>query len=121
MRSSARRREELQPRAHGANLRVGEELRAMAGMLLAKSLRDQKLHRLLEKLAARVAEDLFGLRVDQNDVALLIDDQHGVWRGLQKALEFLLGFLAFGDVPNGARDQHTFVSFEGAQADFNRK
>jgi hypothetical protein len=52
----------------------------MMRMLSAKARRNQRLDRVAEQLVATVAEELLGLRVDQRDAALSIDDHHRVGR-----------------------------------------
>src|SRR5262245_37980340 len=49
--------------------------------------RRQSVHALAEKLVAPVAEQLFGLRVDQRDPALLIGHDDRVWRELHQLLK----------------------------------
>ena len=93
--------EQVQAGAHGPDVRVGEKLIAMVGVLSAKSLRHQDLDRLTEQLLPAVAEQLFRLRVDQENEAVAIDDHQGIRNRLEHGLEFFdLGQP--GRIENGA-------------------
>src|SRR5882757_6438641 len=110
---------ELQTHAHRSHLGIGEEPVAAVGMLAPVPLRQQELDFLVEQLGAREAEELLGLRIDQNDVALPVDDDDRVRRGFEQALEFLLRLLALADVADRAHDERAFLGLQRTQADFH--
>ncbi len=77
-----------------------------------ETLRDQNLHVLLEKLSPRVAENFFGLRVDQTDLALLVDNDHAIGSELQKTAELFFDSRALADFflndqPRGKNEEET--------------
>ncbi len=51
---------------------------------LGEALGDQIGHGLTEQLIAAIAELLLGLDVEQDDDAILVDDDHRVGRGLEE-------------------------------------
>src|SRR5438270_14077168 len=53
-------------------------------MLSAKAVWYQDLDFLADEFLAVEAEEFFRLRIDQNDLALLIDNDHRVWSGFQQ-------------------------------------
>ena len=59
-------------------------------MLPTKALRDERLHGLAQKIFAHASEQAFRLRVDEDDPAPAIDDDHGVRRALQESAELRL-------------------------------
>ena len=59
-------------------------------VLVMKARWDQGLDRLAEQLLASIPEQLLCLRVDQDDLARRVDDDHGIRRRLQQSPEFLL-------------------------------
>src|SRR5260370_301977 len=69
---------ELQAGAHRTHLRVGEVASSMLRVLVAEPCGHQYLDRIAEQLGARVSEELFRLRVDQRDTAVLADYHHRV-------------------------------------------
>src|SRR5439155_12200546 len=96
---------QLQTRPHGTRARSAEKAGAVAGMLAAKTLRDQNLDFLAEELLAGITEQLLGLRVHEHDAAITIDNDDGVGRGFQQTLEFLFRPLAVANIPNRAHRQ----------------
>ena len=56
-------------------------------MVLTKTCRHQHLDTLAQKLATGIAEQPFGLGVDEHDLARLVDDDDGVGRRFQKPSE----------------------------------
>ena len=48
------------------------------GMATAEAPRNQRFHRPIEQLAARVSKQQLGARVDEDDATLAVDDDHGV-------------------------------------------
>ena len=70
--------EELESGAHGANVRVAKEIRAMTNMLLTKALRDKDVDPMAQQFFAAIAKQVFCLDVNEDDVPSLIDDDHGV-------------------------------------------
>src|SRR5712675_2079762 len=93
----------------------------MGGMLAPKALGNEHLDRLTDKLVPLVAEQLLGLRVDENDAPLAIDDYDGVRSGLEESAELVLGAPAVGDVPDGRGDEPPFHRLHWRQADFSGK
>src|SRR5258708_7596600 len=93
----------------------------MARVFDAESLRYQLLDQLPNKLQPRVAKELLGLGVDEDDGSLAVHDHDRIWSRLQKPTELVLGTLPLGDVADRARDQRALFGFEGAQADFDRE
>src|SRR4051812_29859298 len=71
---------------------------AMLGMSLTETIGHQSFNGASEQLLALISEQSFGLRVHQNDPALLIGDHHGVGSGLEQSAELSFGSLFFGDV-----------------------
>src|SRR5690606_12650157 len=97
--------EQLEARAHGAYARFGEVTAAMSRMVTPETLRHEQLHPLTNELIARVAEQLFGLRVYQQDAPVSVHDDHRVWRGFEQTAELRFGLLAFADVPDRTRHE----------------
>src|SRR5437870_5051766 len=77
------------PGSHRAHARLGEKARSVLRMPATKALRREDLDRLPQQLLALVTKQLLYLRVDQDDLAGPIDDDHGVRRGLQQISELL--------------------------------
>ena len=48
-------------------------------MLSPQSFRYENLDRLANEFLARIPEKLFGLQIDENNPALLIDEDDSVW------------------------------------------
>src|SRR5262245_56942247 len=97
-------------------------------MPLAKPLRHDDLDRLAEELQAAIAEETLGLRVDEHDLAGVVDDDDRVRRRLQEPAELLLArleyalcLLAQADVAHGARDDESLLAPQRAEADLDRK
>src|SRR5205807_1255917 len=65
---------ELEIGAHGANPWIAEIPTAVSRMASSKALRDQNLDLLPDQLGARVTKQLLGLRVDEDDRPLAVDD-----------------------------------------------
>ena len=117
---------ELPALSHRAGVRIGGVAGAVAGMLAAEALGDQDLHGATQELVALVAEHPLHLSVDEDDLPLVVDDDHGVGRGLEQVTKLLLALaqrlrdplrfrevardhresdgLAGGVVPEGERD-----------------
>src|SRR5439155_18068237 len=87
---------ELQAHPHRAHARLAEEAVAMARMLVSVALRHQELDPLLEQLAARIAEQPLGLRIDQHDASVASDDDDRIGSRFQEPPELLLRLPAFG-------------------------
>lgn len=68
--------------------------------------------------APGVPEQVLRLRVDQHDVAVAVDDHHGVGCCLQEATKLRFDLLALGNVANGGRDKHALRCLDGPEADF---
>src|SRR5258708_15781240 len=93
----------------------------MSWVPLAKPLGYEQLDPLTDHLLAAIPEDLLGLRVHENDSAILAHNHHRIWRRLEKAPELLLGPLAVRDVANGTGHQRSFFGLQRAQADLDRE
>src|SRR5207244_4067899 len=89
---------EFQTRAHGACLRARKVPAAMTGMSLTEALGYQDLDGLPQEVGPTVVEEFLRLRVDEDNAALPVDNDHGVWRGLQEISELRFGPLAVADV-----------------------
>ena len=73
--------------AHGPDVRIGEKLIAVVGMLGTIAFRHQNLDRLAEQLLPAIAEQLFRLGVDEKNEAVAIDDHQGVRDRLEHGLK----------------------------------
>ena len=105
---------ELEAGAHRPDARFREEIGAVPGMRFADTLRDEDFHRLAQELCPRVAEQLFRLCVDDDDVAVAVDDHDGVGRRFEQAPEFRLAGLQLAQAPERRRvtladGDHRFV------------
>ncbi len=109
------------PDAHRSHMWFGKKVGAMPRMQAAIAFRDQHLDTLAQQLGAGVAEELFGLRVYQRDLALIVHNNHGVGRSFQQRAEFFFGLFAHCDIPYCARDQDTVGSLDRAKTDLERK
>ena len=69
--------EEVAPDPHRSGLWIAKEVRSEAGVLPTELRRDQHLDVLVQKLATAVTEQLLGLGVDEDDLALVVDHDHG--------------------------------------------
>src|SRR5438309_2291051 len=74
---------QFQTRPHGPGARRVEESAPMSRMLPTEAFWNQRLHLFPEEFLAGVAEEFFGLGVNQDDVPFPIDDQNGVRRRFQ--------------------------------------
>src|SRR5436309_3052897 len=90
-------------------------------MLSPEALRNQDLNRLPHQFFARVPKQPLRLRVDQDDLALSIDDDNGIGCGFQQTPELLFGALALRDVANSSGDQGCLLRLERAEAHFHGK
>jgi hypothetical protein len=70
---------------------VGEVAGAVCRVQVAGPVRDEDLDGLAEQFVAVVAEQPFGLGVDQGDAAVRDDADDGVGGGLQQPAELCLG------------------------------
>jgi hypothetical protein len=62
----------------------------MLRMRAAKALWHQHPDLVAQQLVPRVSEKPFGLRIDQRDVAIRVDDDHRIRRRLEQRAEFVL-------------------------------
>ena len=112
---------EIEARAHRTHARLVEEGVALGGVAGAKTVGDEHLHLVAQKFLPRVAEELFRLRVDQDDLAVVVDDHHRVGRRLEQAAKFFLGAAAVGDVAHRGADEHALLGSQRAEADLDRE
>ena len=112
---------EFQAGAHFTHFGVGEITGAVTDMLLAQALGHQHLHTLADHRVTGVAEQPFGLAVDQGDDAVLVDDHHRVRRGFQQVLDLLLGLLAVGDVAHRGGGEAPVLGLQRRQRNFDRE
>src|SRR5216684_3613836 len=70
----------------------------MTGMPLTEALGYQDLDGLPQEVGSTVFEEFLSLRVDEDNTALPVDNDHGVRRGLQEISELRLSPLAVADV-----------------------
>ena len=82
---SLRRRGQLDAGADLLGQGVGGRAQVVGDQALGEALRDDVRDLLADELVALVAELLLGLEVEQDDLAGLVDDDHGVGRGLEQA------------------------------------
>jgi hypothetical protein len=93
----------------------------VVGVPVAEARGDQDLHRPAEQIGARVAEQLLGLRVDQDHPPLVVDDDHRVGRRLEQVAELRLHLLAVGDVADRGGDQRRLLGLHRREADLGRE
>src|SRR5207244_4484336 len=93
----------------------------MLGVGAAESIGDEHLDPLADELIARIAEELLRLCVDEQDAAILVDDDHRIRRRFEETSELLLRLLSIADVSNRARHERLVFGLEGAQADLDRE
>ena len=93
----------------------------MADVPLAQLLGHQHFHGLADHLVAGIAEQVFGLLIDQTDQAVAADDDHRVGRGFQQVLELLGGLAAVGDVAHRGGGEIAFLGFQRREADLDRE
>src|SRR5260370_26021305 len=77
--------EQLEAGAHRPHARLGKEVRAVAWMLVTNALRNEHFHSLSEQFLSPVSKELLGLGVDDDDVAVAVDDDDGVRRRFEDA------------------------------------
>jgi hypothetical protein len=94
---------------------------AAAHVARPEAVGNEQLDRLPQQLVARVAEELLGLAVDQDDLPLPVGDHHGVRGRLQEVLEAGLGPAPLGDVADHLGDEHAAGARERAQGDLDRE
>jgi len=79
--------EQFEPDAHRSRPRLGRVTLPVGAVDWPQVVRDQHFDRLAEELLARVTKRQLGLPIDDGDCAVHVDDDDGVWRNLQQALE----------------------------------
>ena len=73
-------------------------------MGVAKALGNQDFDRLIEQFLTLVTEQFLGLSVDEDDPAILVDNDDRVRGSLQQTSELLLSLLPPSDVAGGGED-----------------
>src|SRR5580693_6200201 len=86
-----------------------------------EAFRNEDLDGIAQQFEARIAKQLFGARVDQDNAATLIDDDHGVGRRLQQRAKLVFRTLASGNVADGANDHGSLRRLYRAEADLDRE
>jgi hypothetical protein len=94
---------------------------SMSWMPASKALGDKHLDELPNQIRARMAEELLGLRVDQNDLPLGVHDHHGVGSRFEEAPELGLSLLALRDVADGGCYKRCVRASHWRQADLRGK
>ena len=72
-------------------MRISNIFVPVANVTRVESLRNEDFNRLTQQLRARISEDPLGLRVDENDASVQIDDDHGIGSRLEQSAKRLLG------------------------------
>src|ERR1700739_672378 len=78
-------------------------------MSILKAPRNQLLDRMTKQVLAVVSEQLFCLRIDEDDFPGSIDDDHRVWRRLKQLTEGLEDFSSLHSKLRMPRHGHTFL------------
>ena len=112
---------EFQAHAHRTHARIAEEPLPMRRVRLPVALRQHDLDVPVDQLLARVAEELFGLRVRNDNPAGAVHDEHRIGRRFEQGAEFLLRLPAAGDVADRAHDERVLVRVDRVQADLDGK
>src|SRR5438552_2145856 len=112
---------ELEVRTHGTDSRIGEVARTVRGMPATETLGDENLDRPAHQLGSWMAEQLLRLRVDENDVAVPVDDHDSVGGCLEESAELRLDVLAFRDVPNSRCDERPLLGPYRSETDLGRE
>ncbi len=93
----------------------------MSVVLVTKTCGQQDFYLFAYEFGTPVPEQLFCLRIDQGNLSVGIDDDHGVGRRLHQSAEFLFRVAAEADVPYRANYKQLPFSAERAEADLNRE
>jgi len=113
--------EQLQSGAHRPYPRVGEEPSSMVAVSTPKALGHQGLDWHTQEVLARVLEEPLCLRVEDNHLAVAIDDDDRVGCSFEETSKPLLNFLACRGVSDDADDECPRLGLQRAQADFDGK
>src|SRR5262249_42688973 len=92
-------REELEACPHRPGSRLAGVSASMARVPVPEALPDQELDRLPNELRARVAEQLLGLGIDEEDPPVRIDDHHRIGGSLEEPSKLVLGLRLVGALP----------------------
>src|SRR4029450_5036791 len=93
----------------------------MIDVSTSEPIGDEDFDRVSEEFRAPIAEDPFRLRVDQDDVAALVDDDNSVRRRFQEPPELRFRFLTVADVPDRAHGERAVFRLERTQTDLDGK
>ena len=74
-------------RTHGASVRLSSKSIAVSVVLLSKPLGNENFKSLVEKFVSLVAEQFLGLRVNEDNLPVRINNDHRIGRGIQKIAE----------------------------------
>src|SRR5205085_8747061 len=94
---------------------------AVVVMMRPETLRDKHLYGLAQQFVAVVTEQQLRLRVDQNNPARRIYNDHGIRRRVQKPTKQFFCTLAIGDVTNYSAHEHPVGGLDGAKTDLERE
>ena len=88
---------------------------------MPEALGHQHLNLFPQYFFPAIPENLFGLRIDQDDLALAIYHHHRIRCRLQQSAELRLRPFAVSHVANGAGNQHPLFRLQRAKTDLYRK
>ena len=91
-------------------------------MLASEPLGNEDFNRFANKVGPFVAKEPFGLRVDENDVFVAVDDDNGIGSGFKEITEPVLGALVCPDVARDRRsaDDRAFAVANGRLGERDR-
>ena len=112
---------EFQTRPHLAHLGPAEVMVTVRRVGLAQTLGDEYLDGAADHGFPLVAEQPHRLGIDQRDLALAVDDYHGVGRGFQQITELPLCLAPRRGVANRSRREQAARCVQRTQADLDRK
>ncbi len=113
--------QQVEPRPHRPQLGIRSVTVAMLQMLFPDALRQQHFDLVAQQLGAGVAEHVFGLAIDDGYAAALVDDDHGVGRGLEHRAEVGFRFIPGIHLADRAGDEQTHIGADRRQRDFGTK
>ena len=88
-------------------------------MMAPETLRDQHFDRLIDEIFSQKAEELFGLSVDEDDLAAVVDHDHGARGRFDDQAEALFGAFPLRDVDDGRKDEAPLLGLDRVQANLD--